>query len=162
MKRGCVAFTALFFSVQLGHTFFDQNNWPFCSYNMFSRIRPKQSQTYKIRLYEEAGESRLVDVWEVLPLEFFRAISVIREVFVNSNDAEKQRALAAYIIDTLNNSPWDAFDQTYASVRPQTRFVGLELLQIELDLRPHPRPLSMNGEGGPLAVGEVLFSYQAP
>jgi hypothetical protein len=134
-KKLWVFAALLFFTVQLGHTLFDQNNWPFCSYNMFSQLRKTQSQTLKIRLYESNGEPRLVDVWEVLPLEFFRAISVIRQVYFEAEDEQTKTALASYILHALNDSPWGNFDQQYPSARPIERFIGLDLLRVELDLR---------------------------
>jgi hypothetical protein len=150
-KKLSVLAALLFFSVQLGHTLLDQNNWPFCSYNMFSQVRPTQSQTFKIRLYEATGASRLVDVWEILPLEFFRAISVVREVYLNNNDTQTQKALASYILRALNEAPWGNFDQTYPSARPQTHFLGFDLLRVELDLR---EPIIK------LGAETLLFSYR--
>jgi hypothetical protein len=145
-----LSLTALFLCVQIWHTFVDQNNWPFCSYNVFSQIRGKQSQTFKIRLYESAGETRLVDVWEVLPLEFFRAISVFREVYFGGSD-EARRRLASFILGELNDSPWGEFDQTYASARPAGRFVAFDFLLVDIDLADSQ-----------ISLGEesILFSYQ--
>lgn len=141
----------LFLLVQLGHTLFDQNNWPFCSYNVFSRVRPLQSQTLKARLYEEDGSLRLVNVWELLPLEFFRAISVIQKVYIEGNNQEAQTQLAQYILHTLNTSPWNNFDQTYPSARPTSRFVGMEILRVEVDLHTPKEEL---GEE------TIVFSYR--
>jgi hypothetical protein len=150
-KKRWVFAALLFFMVQLGHTLSDQNNWPFCSYNMFSQLRKTQSQTFKVRLYESTGEPRLVDVWEVLPLEFFRAISVIRQVYLEAKDEQAKTALSSYILGALNDSPWGNFDQTYPSARPATRFIGLDLLRVELDLR---EPTITLGEE------TLLFSYR--
>jgi hypothetical protein len=158
--RKALAFaTVAFFAAQLLHTILDRSSWPLCSYNMFSRVRPLTSSIPKVLLYEDRGAVRVADVWEVLPLEFFRAISLTQNVFYTGGDEATRERLAAFILEGLNRRPWGAFDQTYASARPSpgARFVGISFARWRIDLEGY-----QGGAPTPLDE-EIVFTYgEAP
>lgn len=138
---------AAFFAVQLLHTVFDSNRWPFCSYNMFNRTMPLQLWTLRARLRDSGGQTQTVDAARLLPVEFFRARDMLHSVYVAGRDESLKQGLARLILARLNASPWRAFDETFASPRPSAgaSFVSLELLAWRLDLSrrrgPEPEPV---------------------
>jgi hypothetical protein len=154
--RKALAFaTATFFAAQLLLTILDRSYWPLCSYNMFSRVRPLTSSVPKVLLYEDSGAVRTADVWEVLPLEFFRAISLTQRAFYAGDDEARKERLAAFILESLNRRPWGAFDQTYQAARPSpgARFVGISFARWRIDLAGY-----QGGAPTPLDE-EIVFTY---
>lgn len=146
-------------AIQLAQTLRDRSPWPLCAYNMFNRTLPLRFATMRVRLHDGSGAAFIVDPGEMLPLEFFRARSIMQDVFYAGNDERQKALLAAWMLRNLNERPWRAFDETFAAARPSegARFVKLDVLVWGLDV-------SRMTAGAPLTPFEEssLFTYREP
>ncbi|MFI7210900.1 hypothetical protein [Micromonospora maritima] len=148
-----------YLGAQLWHTWKDRNRWPLCSYNMFNRTLPSRFPQPRVTLHDPAGSQELLPVYGLLPLEFFRVVSIMAEVFlVNQDEAIKHR-FAERVLRRLNTRPWAAFDEVHASHRPlgPAGFHGLDLYAVTLDLDDYDPRVDR-----PLHQPELLFSYRRP
>ncbi len=75
------------------------------------------------------------DPWALLPLEFFRVISVIERVFITCEDPHVRDDFCRKALHRLNTRPWRDWDEIRGSFRPPAgqRFVGVELHLVEVD-----------------------------
>lgn len=119
--------------------------WPFCSYDMFAQRAVATPQTLQVTLIDDQGDATGVHPGAVLPIEFFRANELIYEIFVRGQDSERKQRLAADILRRLNEEPWPAFDETWASSTPRSkrRFVALEVELVQQGFRRAPRGLEL-------------------
>jgi hypothetical protein len=153
--RGALILGALaFFAVQLACTLRNQNAWPFCTYNMFSRLAPLDMDTLIAQLRLANGETREVNAWEVIPLEFFRAINLVQRVYLRDTSRAVRDGLAGFLVRALNTHPQRNFDQTYAAPELSAPVVGLSLLRRRLDLRDPENPR--------VQEEQLLYVYRAP
>lgn len=131
-RHKCVllVFAALFFGVQLAHTCFRTNNWPFCSYSLFS-FRPGLAvSTLRVIFHGADGSTQTGRAGQLVPLEFFRAQQVLYDVYVRSDDRVRATAVAHVLLDRLNSAPWAGFDETLAAARQPSgvQFVGFDII----------------------------------
>lgn len=131
-----VAVSAAYLGVQIRQTFKDRNAWPFCAYNMFNYYLTDCFQQARVVLITDRGH--LVgpaDPWALLPLEFFRVISVIERVFITCEDPHVRDDFCRKALHRLNTRPWRDWDEIRGSFRPPAgqRFVGVELHLVEVD-----------------------------
>jgi hypothetical protein len=156
-ETGLLAGAVGYVAAQLVCTWRDQNRWPLCSYNMFNRRLPDRLAQPRVVLHDGVNEYPAEPVYGMMPLEFFRVVRIFAEVFlVNEDDAIKDR-FAARVIDRLNTSPWDGFDEVRPSFRPRSgRFTGFDLYEVWIhtdDFDPR--------KGEPLHDTKLLYSYRS-
>jgi hypothetical protein len=149
----------LFFAVDNYHLWTEQDNFPFCSHGLFNGLFTSDVELYRVVVYDDQGRSAVVDPGRVLPIEWYRAVGVVDLVIVPEGDAKRKDALSDLLIHRLNDDPWYALDETYASIRPLpgARIVGLEWIRQSFDLANfHPeRPVAE-------AKREILHRYFLP
>lgn len=97
-RETLIKLVLLFFCIQLAHSIFNVNNWPFCSYNMFNHLAPLQVNVIKVKLYESTGGEKIVEPGNILPIEFFRANRLISKVYISSNNKTNKERLSQIII----------------------------------------------------------------
>ena len=129
-RETLTALLVIFFCAQLLHTLFNVNNWPFCSYNMFNFVTPLQTKIIRVALHLDDGGQQLVAPGNILPLEFFKANSLIVNVYGVSADERRKEQLSEMILRRLNSDPWPAFDETYRAARAPhgSKYVGFDLV----------------------------------
>ena len=132
----CWSCFGLLAAAQLAHTLRNTNRWPFVAQNMFSHAAPPVMARIMVELHDSLGGKQLVFPYSVLPVEFFRAQRLLLEVYQEGNDAERQERFTIALLDRLNRSPWQAFDEVEAAARPPpgARFVGFDLVPYEYAL----------------------------
>lgn len=147
----------LFFSIQLLHTIFDQNSWPFCSYNMFNTILPLKFTLYTAILTKADGSQQHEEVWKLLPVEFFKAYHMIEKIYIDGKDRKTQDTFSKNLLNRLNRDPWIRFDERFpsASSAHHEKFVAIEILTNEQDFTAYSakKPLI------PVKVGSV-YKYE--
>jgi hypothetical protein len=131
-----VAASIAYLGIQVRQTVKDRNAWPFCAYNMFNYYLPDRFQQARVVLATDRGE--LVgpaDPWPLLPLEFFRVISIIERVFITCEDRDVRDDFCRRVLHRLNTRPWRDWDEIRGSFRPPAgqRFAGLELYLVDVD-----------------------------
>ncbi|MFF4139491.1 hypothetical protein ACFY1B_50925 [Streptomyces mirabilis] len=128
----------LYLGLQVTSTVRNTNRWPWCTYNMFSyrsRDRPLQA---RVRLLTDRGTAvGPADPWGLLPLEFFRVVSLIDDVFIELRERGRQEAFCRAVLDLLNRTSWSRYDERRASFAapPGERFVAVEVFLVSVDLR---------------------------
>ena len=127
---------ALFFTVQVAHTFLNHGNWPFSPYNMYHFMTPSRVVEPYARLYDDRGEMQLVRVETLIPVEFFRTRTMIRRGFRAEASTDDRERFARILLDRLNQGGWFPFDQiSRPSLPPEGRkWVRLEVVQLASDL----------------------------
>jgi hypothetical protein len=144
------------FARQLACTWTDRNSWPFCSYNMFNRVLPERIAQPRVVLVDDAGPTGPMPVYGLLPLEFFRVMSVSSAVYLGGTDAATRDRFTERMLDRLNDHPWRAFDEVRASVRPRSgRFTGLDLYEVWIDLSDYDPEADR-----PVHDQRLLYSYR--
>jgi hypothetical protein len=141
---------------QFACTWTDRNSWPFCSYNMFNRVLPERIGQPRVILTDGAGPTRPLPVYGLLPLEFFRVMSVTGAVYLGDTDTAARDAFTERMLDRLSDHPWRAFDEVRASIRPRAgRFTGLDLYEAWIDLSDYDPDADQ-----PLHDLRLLYSYR--
>lgn len=128
--------TAVLAAVQMWQTIRNRNDWPFCAYNMFNYRVPARWEQLRVALYDDAGNrTGPIDPWGLLPLEFFRVVSLLDVVFLRGRDAALQTEFCERTLHRLNTTRWRDFDEVRGSVRsPSGRpFAALELYLVDVD-----------------------------
>ncbi|MFG2357838.1 hypothetical protein [Streptomyces sp. NPDC048521] len=133
-----VASGLLYLGMQVGHTVRNSNRWPWCSYNMFSYRSRDRAYQARVRLFTD--RSTVVgpaDPWGLLPLEFFRVVSLVDDVFIEMREQGRQEQFCRSVIELLNTSSWSRFDERRASFTPPPgeRFVAIEVYLVVVDFR---------------------------
>ena len=125
----------VFFAVQLLHSLADTNTWPFCSYNMFNKTVPCETQRLMVRLHCKGCDSELQEVWGMLPLEFFRVTAITHRVYFDGDEPTK-RMYSQRLCEYLRTVQWSGFDETYASLRcPDGRtLTGFDIVLVDVQL----------------------------
>lgn len=116
--------------IQIACTLSDRNVWPFCAYNMFNYHLDDTSEELRVVLHEEDGwSSTPLDPWGVLPLEFFRVVSILEEMYITRTDEIGRANFSQFLLDQLNTTSWRAFDEVAAGYRPRSGhvLVGLDI-----------------------------------
>ena len=154
-----VAATAAYLANQVRHTWRRRNAWPFCSYDMFSYPLGARFPQPRVQLADMLGTTDPLPVYGLLPVEFFRAVAIVDDVFYEPSDTELQDRFAARMLRRLNQRPWHGFDERRASIRPRTSqgWTGLRLLDVTIDLADY----SPAGDQ-PLHEVSTFYSYQWP
>ncbi|UQE03526.1 hypothetical protein [Bradyrhizobium japonicum] len=98
--------------LQLYATVQNRNLWPISSFNVFSSAVADDVWLLKIILVDPEGHEEVVDPGRVLPVEFFKARSIARGVFLDPTRSIERDRLTTTIIETLKNNPWIGFDET--------------------------------------------------
>ncbi|MEU8971259.1 hypothetical protein AB0D11_18640 [Streptomyces monashensis] len=138
LSRAIVAGTSLYLAGQVWHTVTNTNRWPFCTFNMFAYHKRDRALQMRVRLFTDDG--RVIgpaDPWSLLPLEFFRVVSVLERVFHSQDDIAARDRFCRHTLDRLNRRRWPAWDEVKASFSPGAgrRFVAMELYFVEVDFR---------------------------
>lgn len=137
-SRAVLAGTALFLTGQVWHTVTNTNRWPFCSFNMFAYHKRDQALQMRVRLFTDDGTVvGPADPWALLPLEFFRVVSVLERVFHAQEDLGVRDAFCRQVLDRLNRRGWSSWDEVKAAFRPGRgrSFVAMELYFVQVDFR---------------------------
>ena len=155
-KRLLETILVFFFAIQFSQTCLNTSYWPFCPYNMFSLIPAYHRHRIKAIVYQDDNSKRTVELGNVLPIEYFRTRNLIDNVYVNNHNSRQQTLLAEDIVFWLNNKPWKAFDETYASVTvtPGHSIVGIDIVKQSVDFSDysHSRRIKVLDE-------VVVYSY---
>ncbi|WP_212004980.1 hypothetical protein [Chitinophaga sp. HK235] len=150
-----LVFLFAFFGVQVSHTFYNTNNWPFCSYNMFNRIMPPETEEFMIWLYDSKGNRQLVLPGNAIPIEYYRTPVIMGDVFDGDNEDSK-RKLCEILLNHLNKSPWGKFDEILPAAKPTpgSHFIGMDvfLYHYNLDQFKYGKKLE------PVS-GKLIYSY---
>lgn len=151
------AATCAYLLAQIGHTWRRRNRWPLCSYDMFSYPLAARFPQPRVQLCDDEGSTALMPVYGLLPVEFFRAVAIIDDVFYECQDASLKERFAESIVHRLNTRPWRAFDEVRASVRPRTArgWTGFRLVDVMIDLDDYRPP-----DDQPLHEVQSFFSYR--
>lgn len=131
-----VAVASAYLLGQVFHTWTRRNRWPFCTYDMFSYPLDTRFPQPRVQLRDELGTTDVMSVYGLLPVEFFRAVAIIDDVFYECEDTELKDRFAERMLCRLNERPWRAFDEVRASIRPRTArgWMGLRLLDVVIDM----------------------------
>ncbi|MEV7185435.1 hypothetical protein [Kitasatospora sp. NPDC093102] len=127
---------AAYLAVQLWHTFRDRNTWPFCAYNMFTYDLPERWHQLRVVLYDADGHAHgPADPWCLLPVEFFRVVSMMQRFFLGSEDQALRARFCARTLDLINESGWKGFDEVRAAPVSPTGapFRALDVYLVEVD-----------------------------
>ena len=110
----------------------NDNAWPFCGYNMFNQHVRSGMRSLRAELTASNGETVICAMGNLMPVEFFRANQMARDVWVNGEDEAGKAALAAYVLQRLNHDPWTQRDEIMAPPRPPagSRFVKLGIWEV--------------------------------
>lgn len=111
---------AVLCGLQLGATWLNRNAWPVSSFNVFSAATRGDVWGLRAILIDADGTEVVVDPGRTLPIEFFKARSIYREVFVAGTIAQKEE-FAQRLLVRLRQHQWHSFDETLspaASVNP--------------------------------------------
>lgn len=138
LSRAILAGTSAYLVGQVVHTVLNTNRWPFCTFNMFAYHKRDQALQMRVRLFTDDGEAiGPTDPWSLLPLEFFRVVSVLERVFHAQDDIEVRDRFCRQALERLNRRSRRAWDEVKASFRPGPgrRFVAMELYFVEVDFR---------------------------
>lgn len=136
--RAILAGTGLFLAGQVWSTVTNTNRWPFCSFNMFAYHKRDQALQMRVRLFTDDG--RVVgpaDPWSLLPLEFFRVVSVLERLFHAQDDVPARDAFCRLALKRLNRRGWSSWDEVKAAFSPGRgrSFVAMELYFVRVDFR---------------------------
>ncbi|MFI9003769.1 hypothetical protein [Streptomyces sp. NPDC053541] len=138
LSRAILAGTSVYLAGQVVHTVLNTNRWPFCTFNMFAYHKRDQALQMRVRLFMDDGETvGPTDPWSLLPLEFFRVVSVLERVFHAQDDVEVRDRFCRQALERLNRRGWRAWDEVKPAFRagPGRRFVAMELYFVEVDFR---------------------------
>lgn len=121
---------------QLAHTVLDRNRWPFCSNNMFNRALPRRFEQFRVRLRDDEGWTGLLDVYGLLPLEFFRIVETFDQVYVAPRvSQETRRRFTRELLSEMNENPWRRFDEIHPPPVPRSgRWLDLKAYVVWVDL----------------------------
>ncbi|MFE2647429.1 hypothetical protein ACFXDO_33460 [Streptomyces nigra] len=133
---------------------------------MFSYHSRDRAYQARVRLLTDRGtEIGPTDPWGLLPLEFFRVVSLVDDVFIEHPENNRQESFCRSALDLLNSSSWTHFDERRASFVPPAgeRFVALEIYLVVVDFRhcdPQDRTQVVSVElayrHDPLAVAKTM------
>lgn len=134
MKRILSFLTLLFFIGQISLTVANKHYWPFCAYSMFNRIPDEVMIRPKLILYFNDRTSKVVEIHETIPFEFFKAIGIYYTIFEDLTKVEKVK-FSNLIISSVNNLSWNHFDEVYGLYKPLNgaKVVGFDFYEFKLD-----------------------------
>ncbi|MER7916499.1 MULTISPECIES: hypothetical protein [unclassified Streptomyces] len=134
--RAVLTAAAGYLAVQFWHTFRNRNTWPFCAYNMFDYDLPDRWHQLRIVFHDAHGGCvGPTDPWCLLPVEFFRVISILNKVLFVSEDEELRTRFCERTLHLINETPWDDFDEVRASPVSASAapFQALDFYLVEVD-----------------------------
>lgn len=108
----------------------NKNRWPACTFNLFNYHLPDQMPQFRVRLITAEGSVvGPTDPWGLLPLDFFRVVSIVEQIFYANSDPDVMDRWSAAVLRQLNTSPWRRRDEVRASLRPPgtEQFAALEV-----------------------------------
>lgn len=128
--------TSTYLAVQMWHTLRKKNAWPFCAYDMFNYYVLERRYQLRIALYDARGRvTGPLDPWGVLPLEFFRVVSILEMVYFSNQKDEVKKDFSERTLRRANRTSWEDFDEVRAVVRSASGapFVAFDLYLVEVD-----------------------------
>lgn len=130
----------------------DKNRWPLCTYSLFNYRLPEKMPQFRVRLLTAEGSAEgPVDPWGLLPLDFFRVISILERIFLVNDDVAIRDQWCGIVMHQLNTAPWRGRDEVRAAIRPPVteHFTALELYLVEVHYTlcdPHDRSSVLSAE----------------
>lgn len=102
---------------------------------MFSEHEPLRKEILRVILVDSKGCSQTVHPGRTVPIEYFRAQGLYRNVFQRGGDEGRKRAFSKIVLEGLNDSPWGFFDEMMWPAKPSEGavFVGLEVILQHMD-----------------------------
>lgn len=151
-----ISLMLLIYGIQVTHTVFNEVNWPFCSHNFYYHRSPLVKDLFRISLLDNQNNKVTVDPRHVLPIEGYRSGAVFREVYVKSDDVDRQQAFAKLLLERLNNGGWKGFDERFSPASPNNgnQFVALTVEKHWIDTTQYGITHQLR-----LAKKEVIFDY---
>ena len=145
----------LYFAHQIWITAQNKHRFPFCAYNMFNRVPNTKMIRPKLILKTNTGQTQVADIHETIPLEFFKAIGIYYTVF-EDHSKEVQENFSKFIITTLNEKDWIAFDEVHSKVVPNDgdKFIGITVQNFELDFTNYKEDKDVS-----ISPGTILYQY---
>jgi hypothetical protein len=138
---------------QIAATLLNQNVWPVSSFNVFSRT-PKEIWVLKAILIDDQEREIAVDPGQTLPIEFFKARSVYRRVFLSNMPQTDKDQFVARLLKRIQDGGWRSFDETLASVdKRHAMHLRVEAWQL------NPSELESNHK---FAITKRLILYASP
>lgn len=128
--------TLVTLGTQAWHVVRDRNRWPLCTFNLFNYHLSDEYPQARVRLVTVEGSVvGPADPWGLLPLDFFRVVSIIERVFFTNEDVSVRERWCAAVLRGLNDAPWPSWDEVRGSLRPPAgeRFAALELYLVQVD-----------------------------
>lgn len=113
-----LAWLVVFLISQVNTTMTREDDWPFCSYDMFSDVSSRRHWQLEVVLLDSLGNQETIEAAQVLPIEFFRANRILQKVFSEKN-SEEQREFTRRILMRIRASCWGDTDEVLGC--PQTR-----------------------------------------
>lgn len=138
VSTAILAGTCVYLGSQVWHTLTNTNRWPFCTFNMFAYHKRDQALQMRVRLFTDDGETTgPADPWSLLPLEFFRVVSLLERVFHTHDDVVERDRFCQRALARLNRGGWSSWDEIKGSFAPGRgrRFAAMELYFVEVDFR---------------------------
>lgn len=138
-KYALAALMIVIYGIQIGHTIFNQVNWPFCSHNFYYHRSPLVKDLFRIGLVDNQKNQILVDPRHVLPIEGYRCGAIFKEVFIKSDSRERKNSFAKLLLERLNSGGWSGFDERFAPAIPLkgNQFVELTIEKHWIDTRQY-------------------------
>lgn len=92
----------------------------------------------KVVLFDLNGNEEVVDPGQVLPVEFFKARSIIARVFFGKTEQTTKDNFAKAILARLSGHPWSGFDETFAAAKMRDPVrLQIEAWKLDLHNRDH-------------------------
>jgi hypothetical protein len=111
----------------------------------------------RVRLYDDAGETTLTDIWHIMPLDYWLIDDVMYRTYDEGDLTHLKARLAEHILGWVNGPGWPVFDEFFVPVsRPAGRkFVALDVVFQSFDYTQYKY-------GTPLKPGStrVIYSYR--
>lgn len=134
MRTVLISITIIFFIFQVSLTIRNKHFWPFCAYSMFNRVPSTIMVRPKLKLYLSDNTTKIINIHETIPLEFFKAIGIYYTVYEDLG--MKNRILFSdLIIKSMNDMKWGQMDEVYKLYNPpnNVKVVDFDLIEYKLD-----------------------------
>ncbi len=127
--------TIIFIIFQVSLTVQNKHAWPFCAYTMFNKTAKKIMIRPKLKIFHNDGSTKLIDLHETVPFEFFKAIGIYFTIFETLPLLQKEK-YADFLINTINTKSWNSFDEVYSLYNPENnlKVTGFDFQIYKLDM----------------------------